>query len=406
MAIELIFEGTLEKEKDREIFTEMVKEICDEKQIKFEDYDTSFLMDVCPQGCIECSYEGVFVSIVAQTNVAGPGFHAYVAQLYDEIIVKSGISYNIIDKTQYYENRDFEALKYKSFYPWLTQLCEYVQEYAKSQQDLCVCWSADAYRPIHKDGYVVTPLGYQAIHAFRSDDIEVLAQNFFIWNEKEKDASFYKNCALALLWKECYFEYSTMNDYTSKIAHMCIDYLEIAYDCDSTIALPYTTYEALCDVLQREKVMHVIQHDESAQVIGYRKGIVYYPLGNWSIAVQGFHEKNFDDVTKTMNIMAPYKEDSEEWTWLVKANVIDKTLLHHDWMLQHDTYYTEQLHGIQVHGVILQEDTYYRLIMQFEKDGEALQIDCFIHEEQQVEVLKQWCHHIQYAKNIQEQVKH
>ena len=81
MSIEVVLEGALEKEKDREQFSQYLKDVCVKKKVHIEDYDATLMMDICPEGYIECSYEGTFVSIVAQTNVAGPGFHAFVCSL-------------------------------------------------------------------------------------------------------------------------------------------------------------------------------------------------------------------------------------------------------------------------------------------------------------------------------------
>ena len=56
MAIELVLEGKLEKESEKEEFSAFLKELCKQKQLKIEDYDTLVLIDVCPEGRIECSY--------------------------------------------------------------------------------------------------------------------------------------------------------------------------------------------------------------------------------------------------------------------------------------------------------------------------------------------------------------
>lgn len=44
---------------------------------------------------------------------------------------------------------------------------------------------------------------------------------------------------MVLLWKECYFAYSSMlNEYTDKIANSILDYLEAAYEKDDLLPLP------------------------------------------------------------------------------------------------------------------------------------------------------------------------
>lgn len=397
MAMELILEGTLEKEAEREGFTQVVKDICLEQTLKIEDYEHSFIIDVCPQGYIECSFEGVLIRIVAQTNVAGPGFHAFVAQLYDEIILQSGIAFVVFDQTQYYENRDFEALKYKYFYPWLTQICDYVKEHGESEKNICICWPMDQYRPQSREGYVVTPLGYQAISTFLLEDIEDLAETFFIWNHITRDAMYYRNCALALLWKESFFEYSTMNEYTYKIANMIIDYMEAAVDEDSTIELPYDEYTCLCDSVYREKIIHKEQSIQTKHAFGYRRGLVYYPFNNWLIAVNGIQEKTFDAVTQTMNIMAPYKVDDEPWKWFIKVNIYQEEANIGAWMKNYEGVCSLDHDDIKGSGVVLKEDGYSRFVALFHHAGEVLQMDCLIVDVQMVEMLKDWCMKCEYT---------
>lgn len=406
MAIELILEGQLEKEKDREVLSDIIKELCEERKLKIEDYDTSLVIDICPEGYIECSYEGIFINIVAQTNVAGPGFHAYVAQLYDDIVMKSGIAFTVDDATQYYENRDFESLKYKHFYPWLSQICEYIKEHKQCEKNICVCWALDDYQPCGKEGYVVTPLGYRRIEDFDTQDIEPLAEQFFIWNHQTKDAYFYKNCAVALLWKECFFMYSAMNDHTTKIANMVIDYMEAAYDADSTIVLPYESYALLCQTLQRSETIHATSDTSKTEAIGYRNDMIYYFLENWQIPVPGFQEKTYDEITKTINIMAPYREDAEAWSWLLKANVVERSQVQDPWMSEQATNTTMVQGAITIQEVVLQEEEYTRLLVVATNGNESLQMDCFIREQKDIEKVKTWCHQVQYFNRTTPDIKH
>ena len=116
--IEMLMEGELQSVKEQDSFREMWKQIAQKHKVKWEDFHMLLTMEVCPEGVIECSFEDKFVSIAAQTNVAGPGFHACVASIYDDILLDSGLSFQVNDPTGYYEKRDFEELKYRYFYPW------------------------------------------------------------------------------------------------------------------------------------------------------------------------------------------------------------------------------------------------------------------------------------------------
>ena len=136
MSIEIVLEGQLEKETDKESFSAFLKQVCDEKKLKLEDYDATVMIDICPEGYIECGYEDRFVSIAAQTNVAGPGFHAFVCTVFDEIISGSQIPLEVNDPTGYYTDRNFENLKYKYFYRWLKDIQCYVLDHIDEEKEL------------------------------------------------------------------------------------------------------------------------------------------------------------------------------------------------------------------------------------------------------------------------------
>jgi len=60
---------------------------------------------------------------------------------------------------------------------------------------------------------------------------------------------------------------------------------------------------------------------EKTNRIGYRRDIVEFQFGNWSIPVHGCAEKSIDDSTRTLYLMAPYRQADEPWKWMYKVNV-------------------------------------------------------------------------------------
>lgn len=398
--IEIIMEGQLEKESDRESFAELLKEVSEKHKIKIEDYDTMLSMEVCPEGVIECSFEGKFISIAAQTNVAGPGFHACTALIFDDIMLESGMVFDVNDPTQYYENRDFEALKYKYFYPWLKTIAEYILEHAPNDDNICICWPIDEYQPRGRKGHVVTPMGYMAVEDFADKDIEALAEQFFIWNHAQRDAHFYRNCALTLLWKECFFEYSLMNETSNKTANLILDYLEAAFEADNLLDLPYDIYDQLCDSVCREKLIHG-EHKTRVYEIGYRKELIYYTLSHWRIPCSGFAEKTFDRVTDTLNIMAPYKSADTPWQWLIKANEYAHAQGEQHYypvIEQGENVFELNVNDMSAKGCVDMMDDYHVLRLQVNHDEDALYIECIIRQMEDVECIKAWCSQITYLK--------
>ena len=144
--IEMLMEGELQSVKEQDSFREMWKQIAQKHKVKWEDFHMLLTMEVCPEGVIECSFEDKFVSIAAQTNVAGPGFHACVASIYDDILLDSGLSFQVNDPTGYYEKRDFEELKYRYFYPWLRTIADYVLEHKQQANMLSLIHILNRYQ--------------------------------------------------------------------------------------------------------------------------------------------------------------------------------------------------------------------------------------------------------------------
>lgn len=403
--LEVVLEGQLEKETDKEQFSGLLKSICEEMKLKIEDYGSVLLIDVCPEGIVECSYEGRFISVSAQTNIVGPGFHAFVCTLFDAIIQKSQLSFEVIDSTRYYEERNFENLKYKYFYTWLEILQDYVKDNWNQVKNLCLCWAKDYYRPIGKEGHIVTPMGYMTKDKFLHSEVEDLAKEFFIWNEEKRTAQYYRNCAISLLWKECYFEYSAMNEETDKIANSILDYIEAAYEKDNLLALPMEAYDILCDAIQREKF---IQHADVLAIadLGYRNHTVFYPFGNWMIPTHGCSEKSYDKNTKSLHFMAPYKTSDEPWRWMVKVDAFTLEQESASFMKKLEEpneedeifeFHTKE-HGLLGKGCIEKVDSYYVMTVQINSDKDIIYLQCVINDEKDIEPLKKWCTEIEYVQ--------
>lgn len=391
MSIEVILEGSLEQEKDRESFSEYLKSVCEQHKVHIEDYDTTLMMDICPEGFIECSYEGTFVSIAAQTNVAGPGFHAFVCSFFDEIVKNSPIEFEISDPTRYAEERDFENLKYKYFYQWLKDIAEYIKDHHQDMKNLCISWPIDYYQPIGKEGYVVTPMGYISIEDFAHQDIEVLADRFFIWNEIDFKATYYRNCALSLLWKECYFEYSSMNDYSDKMANMIIDYIEAAYEKDDQLPLPMKAYHSLCEAVQREDVIHHGIEMDGIEDIGYRRHMVQYPFGNWRITVPGCSENGYDEKTQTLHFMAPYQLSEENWKWLIKGNayVFEEEATFAESFMSEEAFSIDG-QRFQGRGLIQEDEEYFSIIAQYISGNDMLLLEMIVQDQKDLTQFREW----------------
>lgn len=327
MAIEVMLEGTLEEEKDFEGYMKFIQEIAIQNQMKMEIYEDSAFIEVCPEGYIEISCENLFLSICAQTNVAGAGFHAFICSFFHQIQDKSPIELMASDPTGYYDQQSFEQLKYGIFHRWLSDIAAFVKEHEESNEELCISWPvSNYYQPKHKESCVVTPLGYIKMKDFYETDVNELAERFFIWNHLERDALYYRNAALNLLWKECNFKYSNMNEDTKKQTDTILDLLEIAYKKDKELPLPLAEYRSLCELRGRkQKLTEAIAMDCPFR-IGYRHDIVEYRHGNWSIPANGFCEKSYDYRNEICCLIAPYENEEDPWKWMYRFGSVNESI--------------------------------------------------------------------------------
>lgn len=389
MSIEVVLEGRLEDEQDYEGYLRMIQELAQQWQLKMEITDRDALIDVCPEGMIEISYEDGFLTVAAQTNVAGPGFHAYVCDFFHAVEERSPLSLTVEDPTHYYTHHRFDRLVNEVFYRWLGEIAQYIRETADHDQ-LCLSWPMNYYVPKPKKDHVVTPMGYIHIADFLNQDPASLAERFFVWNHLGRDGAYYRNAALNLLWKECYFEYSNMNEMTEKQADTILDYLEIAHRLDPQLALPMKEYQQLCELRQRESRIHDAAPYDTSIPIGYRREIVHVRCGHWSIPVHGCAQENVDENTQTLYLTAPYRSMEEPWQWLIQINVYafqqEVRGFLKEWEEAEEPI--DISHDDIVGRAFLQrEEDHIRLHAQCNCGKEMLKLQCIIGEEAAVEPL-------------------
>lgn len=410
MSIEVQLEGMIEDEKDFDAILNQIKEVSEKWQLKMELFEKFALIDVCPEGFIEVSYTEPYITISAQTNVAGAGFHAYVCSFFDALIDLCPISLSASDPTGYFDDRNFENLRSQVFYRWLSDIGTYIEEMGNDHKDVCISWPLDYYHPQSKEGFVITPMGYMAVEDFNTMSIEELAQHFFIWNNQGRDSYYYRNAALNLLWKECYFEYSNMNEYTEKITDTILDYIEIAHEKDASLPLPMSEYQYLCEISKRELRIQNVNTLYIAQ-IGYRKGVVDFHFGNWSIPADGCCEKSVDESNNTLYLMAPYHHAEEPWKWMYRVNIFafkqEITTFLNEIEQNEASFDTFSfVNGeVQGKGNIERKEDHIIMQVQLNCGKEMMIVHVIICDEADIEIMKKQVQRIQCRKINDNQVK-
>lgn len=246
----------------------------------------------CPEGFLWMGWKDGSVVGECQTNIAGPGFHAAVIHFLELYAVRAGLELQVEDDTGYYEDRDFVRMRRNYFYQWFTGLMAQVLDRRDEAEKQLVCWPSDYYLPEEKKGMVTTHIRQFPIAEIagmvRSGLSMAFARDFFIWNEEEKDAYYYRNCALVMMNQECYFMPSARSEQDQMINQSILELLEKALSMKPDIPFPKKEYLELCALAQREPVDVSGVSELSREVaIGCRKGLLFRTIGCMRFAVPG-----------------------------------------------------------------------------------------------------------------------
>lgn len=255
---------------------------------------TVLRFEFCPGGEVFLNFHRGRIVCECRTNVAGPGFHAALVEFLDDFVRKCGLTFELHDETDYFTNRHFEQLQQEHFNRWLSGIAHVVSRQAVNPEidNLMICWPLDGYRPKNIPGTIITPMGRYSVAKFveygsSKDGVAKLAEEFFVWNDKEKNARFYRNGALALLWTECYFMPSRRSDQDRFINARILDLLNKSI-ADPTLSFPKREYRELCE-LHGAKGTPVDSLPDFTRFdsIGYRRETITHTVGNLNIPLPG-----------------------------------------------------------------------------------------------------------------------
>ena len=300
------------KIKDIEKFQQAVESQAVESGYNAEHDESSSTVSFCRLGDLFLNYqhegEGNTDNVISvngdcQTNMLGPGFHKAAIEFIDRLQQATGTRFEVEDETDYYTERDFEAMKKKHFHKWLAKLFEIIQEQKdKGSTSLSICWDLNKYYPQSDSGIVISPLGSfrlsEVIRRIREEGIESFADDFFIWNNPERDARFHRGLALNAMWEDCYFMPSERSEEDARINGYIISELETAASLDPSLPFPKKEYEELCRLHGCTPVpTDGIPTYETEFAIGYRRGIINHKVGRIRFSLPGSYLEDTDDGT-------------------------------------------------------------------------------------------------------------
>lgn len=295
-----------------ETFKRTVEKLAAESGYHAEHDESSSTVSFCRLGDLFLNYqhegEGNADNVISvngdcQTNMLGPGFHKAAIEFIDRLQQATGTRFEVEDETDYYTESDFEAMKKKHFHKWLAKLFEIIQEQEdKGSKSLLFCWDLNKYYPQSDSGIVISPLGSfrlsEVIRRIREEGIESFADDFFIWNNPERDARFHRGLALNAMWEDCYFMPSERSEEDARINGYIISELETAASLDPSLPFPKKEYEELCRLHGCTPVpTDGIPTYETEFTIGYRRGIVNHKVGRIRFSLPGSYLEDTDDGT-------------------------------------------------------------------------------------------------------------
>ena len=194
------------------------------------------------------------------SSLAGAGFHAAAVRFVEELTRETEMEIILSDETGYGDDHDFDRMREEHFL-WLAEESGFCMPGAEEQWPEAVsfglCWDLDQYTPEEVPGTVFTPFGRFSIQKIvgwvEQEELSPFAKEFFIWNEPGRDAGYYRNTALSLMWEECYFMPGSRSGRDRRINDRIIDDLERSLLLDRSLPFPAEEYITLCRLNERSR---------------------------------------------------------------------------------------------------------------------------------------------------------
>lgn len=295
------FEGTFKyggkgDQSDKDEILRVLADIAEKHGFdRFKASEELYYFGLCEGAYLEARFPGVGeAAFYFQGTPIGAGAHAAAVDFVDDFVKTSSIKVSMRDETGYYEHRDFERMRAEHYHVWLRDLVDFAARTLGEdpQADIAVGWSPDNYRPEHHPGFILTHMGRFAVSELRKriekEGVAPFAADFFIWNNRGRDALLFRNTALSYLWKDCFFKPSTRSEQDREVNGAIISLLEEAARMQPDLPFPKREYLELCALDGRE-FMDIGGLSDYAPfpAIGYRRELVRYHYGNQSLGIPG-----------------------------------------------------------------------------------------------------------------------
>ncbi len=246
------------------------------------------------------------LAINAKTNGAGPGYHAYLADVFERLRTACALSWNdddVEDETGYWHGRDFEELQH-TMADWLESLAGMLVQHHMNDGSfgLAICMGTERV-PDDASRYAAHLLGWRDRDYFRAmfhdGPSPTDCAAFFIWWTRERNAEFYLKCALAMMWCDCNW-LPPETDLETRLYTAVFLCLESAWDSNPKLHFPVLEWKEMALLSDSGDIIQELERRFPAEVprrepIGYLRGNVRHDLGSgWRITLPGAMHEELD----------------------------------------------------------------------------------------------------------------
>ena len=276
-----------------------VQRLVKQRNLRLGVWEEGMRIVVCPRGYLDFAWtkeKGLFgqwnLRCGCNTTPVGPGFHKAALELLEELGGLGIKEWNVQDRSDYQQDRDFGALRREWFLPWLEEQVSQVLEKTAPGEMGYLFWEVDQYRPEVVPDTIATPLGRFPVawlkEKLEKGALEELAQYLFLWDQPGMNALYLRNRALKQLWEDCCFAPSDRSYQDRQINADILDTLERSAAMDPSLPQPVADYRELCILDDRTPSMpEDVPEMEELYPIGYRRGEVLQPYDKLVVPLPG-----------------------------------------------------------------------------------------------------------------------
>lgn len=295
------------KVRNKDNLIKAVQRLAKQRNFRLGVWGEGMRIVLCPRGYLDFAWtkeKGLFAQWNLRggcsTTPAGPGFHKAALELLEELGQLGMKEWSVQDRTDYQQDRDFEALRREWFLPWLEeQVREAVDKTAPGEMGY-LFWEVDQYRPETVPDSIMTPMGRFPVAWMREQleqgQLEELAGWLFLWDAPEVDARQLRNRALKQLWEDCCFAPSDRSPQDRQVNADILDMLERSAALAPALPQPVAEYRELCILDDRTpNLPEEVPVMETFYPIGYRRGEVLQPYDRIVIPLPGLYHYEWSD---------------------------------------------------------------------------------------------------------------